>query len=83
MDNPKYSIGTLVLSNVPYTHGDLRRDRELGIIIHIYERALPFTRTSIYMYVVEWNGPDRRTPVAYTVEDIDCFVNNLNSSLKK
>lgn len=76
---PKYSIGTLVLSNIPYTHGE-RRGREIGIVIHIYEKAVPFTKVTYHMYVVEWNSKDRRTPVAYNVNDIDCFVQNLKDA---
>lgn len=78
---PKYSIGTLVLSNLPYYHGE-KRERELGIIIHIYEKAVPFTKVTYHMYVVEWNSRDRRSPVAYNVNDIDCFVNNLREASK-
>ena len=73
---PKYPIGTLLLSNVPYYHGR-NRDRQLGWIIHIYEKAISFTRVTVYMYVVEWNSSDRRSPAVYSETDIDCFVNNL------
>ena len=82
IDPPKYSVGTLLLSNVPYYHGE-HRDRELGWIIYIYQKSIPFTKVTIYMYVVEWNGPNRNTPSSYTVEDIDCFVFNLKNFLKK
>ncbi len=80
-DPPKYNIGTLLLSNLPYFHGR-RREREIGWIIHIYEKAIPFTKVSIWMYVVEWNSIERRGPVTYTVEDIDCFVKNLRDATK-
>jgi hypothetical protein len=79
MDPPKYKIGTLLLSNYPYNQG-MFRDRVLGIIIYIYEKAVPYTKVTVYRYVVEWY--DHKTPRTYAEEEIACFINNLCEAAK-
>lgn len=79
----KYAIGTLVLSNIPYSYGDFRREREIGMIIDVYKRTTSFTTNTVCMYVVEWCSPLNKVPAAYTEEVVNRFVDNLNRYLEK
>ncbi len=70
---PKYKVGTLVLSNIPYNVPD--GTQELGYIVYVYEKDALFIKNR---YIVEWT--DRWEHLStYSEEEIEILINNLQN----